>query len=417
MHWAICYNDPIAEAKNAAAQLVNQQFKVIFFWNPENNLLDGITQESIVKEIPSSEKYTAWFETFYTTLKQQKIAPDLLVCDYEGWIADWNWGAPIQDVMTAGKNINTAYLRASYYPYLYVYKKNTDYLGFGSFNATHGPNQDRNGWTYPQGIDYSYTGASSPAVYLDQGGNYFNLQNNFTHDVAWNCFIQNLNNLRGCQGSFTAPWVSYTSFGDDGNPWRKIPNAMAWLWNEQLKHLNAMGIQYILYWNPAECINANEVANKLNTTFQNDCISALPPTPEKPKNLPLLQMDLDAITTGNITTKYVDFVAMLRKDGSNVYDKTNHVADIQPYNGSKVSGKVTTADGKPFGGAKVGLQTAAVPIVWISANADGNYDFEKVKDGYYTVVLPKKDNQIVKADQYYQIKVQSKDIVQDIVVK
>ncbi|HEY1683881.1 MAG TPA: hypothetical protein VGG19_03885 [Tepidisphaeraceae bacterium] len=141
---------------------------------------------------------------------------------------------------------------------------------------------------------------SSPPMYLAVEGNRYS---GMQKDVRWNRLIDALNYARSCiRNGPVVPWLGFPSYAGDSDLHGGVP----WLWRQQVLHLNAMGITQYLYFNPAPSVlpsddaYASQVFRSIQTV-----------TPAPAVNLPAIPLDADSVTTGNITTKYTDFIANL----------------------------------------------------------------------------------------------------------
>jgi|GEM_PF-6379659 len=151
---------------------------------------------------------------------------------------------------------------------------------------------DFNGWQSLS--DGTIDGTYTPAMYI-WPGNVIRYHNPaLTKSVRWNSMIEILSVLRQClrdaSGNRVIVWISFPDFNGGG-----VPFNLSW-WRELIRHIEAMGIDTILYWNPAEA-NGNE-------TF---AASVLPLLQTKPlqANLPDLSYDAASVTTADYTTSYL----------------------------------------------------------------------------------------------------------------
>lgn len=174
-----------------------------------------------------------------------------------------------------------------------------------NFNDIHPsfPVYDLNNWP---ATNVGVGNESSPAAYLDvTGSRYSNLQK----DVRWNRLIDALNCVRSAiRNGPVLPWVSYPTFSATNN---QQATFMMWLWREEIKHFNQMGITQYLYFNPPK-IFANPGATSVDDLFASQVFQSLQVPAVKPTTIyNAIPLDANSITTGNVTTTYKEFLANL----------------------------------------------------------------------------------------------------------
>jgi hypothetical protein len=308
--WANCdIGDPMALAHSIVAQLNVSATKTVFCFHALNGFLANVSAASLQNGVPPVERYVSFFEAFWSALKRGGVTPDFVVVDIEDWPSDWQWGGSATLLQQAARNKGAAIRRAIWWPMTSVYRKFIPCSNFTDCVPSTGTVLDFNGWAYspvPKDINgYSVMGVSSPALYLFAQGNYYNQINHFAHDILWNTFTMNLNNAKACSGSTIVPWIDYPSYGNQ-KAFRNAPNTVKWMWQQQLNHLAGMNLEYCLLWNADGGADDQTISISLAEANK---------LPGNNGPWPLSHMDDDTITTGAVTTKYSDFLAVLASDG------------------------------------------------------------------------------------------------------
>lgn len=156
------------------------------------------------------------------------------------------------------------------------------------------------------------TGISMPVCYLramPTWGRY----NSTNKDVRWNVLIDNLNRCRSAAANGpVVPWIAPPGFGIRGqDTWAtvsEIPQEMD-LWEMQMRHLMAMGIDNYMLWNPISRFNPN--AN-LTDRMLDDWLAANSTVPTQLiTDLPEIPLDADQIVTNGVVTTYDEFLNMM----------------------------------------------------------------------------------------------------------
>jgi hypothetical protein len=156
------------------------------------------------------------------------------------------------------------------------------------------PVYDMNNWPIPSAAVGS---ESSPALYLNvDGQRYLSCQ----LDARWNHFIDAMNQARSSiRNGPVVPWLGYPTYGGDTHQ----HSGSTWLWREEIKHLNAMGVTDYLLFNPSggALLSDDQYASKVFQSMQT--LAKKPATNYAP-----IPLDSPSVTTGTVTTKYSDFL-------------------------------------------------------------------------------------------------------------
>lgn len=158
---------------------------------------------------------------------------------------------------------------------------------------------DPNGWPHAK---HAIGTESSPALYLAAGGNRYTF---CKKDGRWNCFVNNVNVIHSTIANGPiVPWLTSPSWNGDSPT-----GGSRWLWTEQLRHLNAVGVSTYLLFNPLEhdkpdiSIADDKFASSAFTALSVPKFAGTQPTYNE------YPLDADSVTTGNVTTTYADFMA------------------------------------------------------------------------------------------------------------
>lgn len=158
---------------------------------------------------------------------------------------------------------------------------------------------------------------SSPICYLREVPDW-GLFYNTSKDVRWNMIINNLNICRSNAGSGpVVPWVAAPGYGIRGhNTWARLSeiDQEMGLWEIQMNHLVAMGVDNFILWNPIPRYNANaEVSNRLVDQW----LGSNPAAPTQlMTDLEPIPLDADEIVTNGVVTTYGEFLAIMGMDSS-----------------------------------------------------------------------------------------------------
>jgi hypothetical protein len=98
------------------------------------------------------------------------------------------------------------------------------------------------------------------------------------------------------------PWISYRSWLDG---FKRAPNPVQWLWNQHMLHTVATGVNRIIYWNPKD---QNVVTPDADDNALGDLIALVAESDRVVRQLPEIPMDADEVTTGDVTTRYADYI-------------------------------------------------------------------------------------------------------------
>jgi len=160
---------------------------------------------------------------------------------------------------------------------------------------------DVNGWPLAQVRVGDW---SSPACYVGSWGRRQNTpESNRKKDPSWNRFLDCINFVRSAVAfdGQCMPWISYRSWVE-GN---RAPTPVQWLWNQHLLHTVATGVDRMIYWNQKGTFPAtDEEDNALG-----DLIAMVAQADRVVRQLPEIPMDADEVTTGDVTTRYADYIA------------------------------------------------------------------------------------------------------------
>ena len=308
--WCNCGPNPIASANSLMPRL--REPAPLALRGAMAGFLHGVTEEQVHKAPPRIEPYVQYFSAFFTQAKQigAKIAG--LYTDIEDWIENYNWAIPQPVEEQTEINVATAMRRALIEPLTANFGE-VPACNYGDYVPLRWPIVDLNGWEKkPAGkLGGSLAGYSAPILYNWESGTMY-AKSNWTKDISWNTLITNLNNCRTCDVARLTPWINYPSYGGD-SPWRKCDGARRWLWTEQLKHLIAMGVELVLYWNPAPAADADRVY--ANAAFD-QLLSHQPTTVPTSQSLERIEYDSETIATSAIETRYADFLSHLQAEGA-----------------------------------------------------------------------------------------------------
>jgi hypothetical protein len=344
------------QTPDKAAQIAIAQFnkrpvgeRALFLWHVGNvpPLHDVRRLYEIVRDGPNTAPHVKWSQAVYQRLKQANLPPDRIVIDYESGMSTYQFGRPnvpmsrilmpVFNDPRAAKNLSPAVLKftpadfdggprraaawdawnawnthavdtaiktIAYDPATTVFQKPIPTTNYGNVLPSF-PIYNLHGGI----MDESVTGwESSPPLYLMTDGRRYEGR---AKSAVWNRFIDNLNYARSTivRGPLV-PWLTYPSYSSDDEPW----GGNKWLWAEQVKHLNQMGVRTYLLWNPlpyAKTVTDPSLAEDQYTSKVFTSLK-LPPPVATPPAYPEIALDADQVTTGNVTTTYVDFLAKLK---------------------------------------------------------------------------------------------------------
>lgn len=153
---------------------------------------------------------------------------------------------------------------------------------------------------------------SSPICYFHEVPTW-GLFANTSKDVRWNMIINNLNICRSAAGNGpVVPWVAAPGYGIRGhNTWSRLTeiDQEMGLWEVQMQHMLAMGIDNIILWNPIPRYNPNAaVSDRLVDQWLGSNPSA--PT-QLMTDLAPIPLDADEIVTNGVVTTYDEFLAIM----------------------------------------------------------------------------------------------------------
>ena len=149
----------------------------------------------------------------------------------------------------------------------------------------------------------SMSNTSNPPLYLETfpyGGTI--LDNDYrdakglprlTKARRWNVFIYMVNLLRSLRYPIF-PWVARNAYNGNSNPYDANPQNGV----DLLKHIGAMGIDRIAYFNPTPGVTNDTIAE-----YQ-QVIERVRVYDKPARRLPVIPFDADSVTTGAITTTY-----------------------------------------------------------------------------------------------------------------
>lgn len=152
---------------------------------------------------------------------------------------------------------------------------------------------------------------SSPICYLFIAPDW-GLFANTTKDVRWNMLITNLNVCRSSAANGPlVPWVAAPGYGIRGhNTWARLSEVdqEMQLWEMQMRHMIAMGIDNFILWNPIPRYNANAaVSDRLVDEWHES--NQIAPT-QLMTDLAPIPLDADQIVTNGVVTTYEEFLAI-----------------------------------------------------------------------------------------------------------
>ncbi len=167
----------------------------------------------------------------------------------------------------------------------------------------------------PSFMVYDLTGCPIPAAAVGPESSpdlYITISHNrlkeCRKDRRWNHFLDTLNIARSTIAHGLVPWVGTPRYSGD----HEMRRGIRWLWAEQIRHLNAMGVSQFLYFNPKR--PEESLAFDLEEDqFASRAFASLPmpdPVASRIKYHEIL-LDSDEVTTGSVTTTYADFLKHL----------------------------------------------------------------------------------------------------------
>jgi hypothetical protein len=343
MTWVMCNGTPTAALSRVEvgfAKLPQAQRSLllsgILFYPP---VFSAANLKSIVENGPNCTADTAYLQLIFTQMKAHDLVPARIVIDMEAGISTWGLtpsNGTLSSVLMPIYSDSAVFAKLPASLKQYSPADFDNYMIQRGWNATNAwnawqsaliaqalrqtvsvtaskifqvnipatnyedilpsfPVYDLNSWPLASAAMGS---ESSPSLYLSTSGNrYLSLQK----DARWNHFIDSLNQARSAiRNGPVVPWIAYPSYGGDN----LLHGGSTWLWREQIKHLNAMGVTQYLYFNAGSLLSDDQYASKVFLSMQTP---AIPPT----QNYGVIPLDSASVTTGTVTTNYSDFLSNL----------------------------------------------------------------------------------------------------------
>lgn len=159
-------------------------------------------------------------------------------------------------------------------------------------------------------------GISAPVAYTDRrdgAPRYARL----VKDHRWNRLIDQLNEVRStAHVGLTTPWIAPPGYGRYGpDTWARPGDLDAEfaLWEVQMDHMLAMGVDTYILWNPTTRFNPS--AARADAMMDGWLRHHRHVSTAQLMNLPEIPLDADAIETNGVVTTYEQYLEMMGLDG------------------------------------------------------------------------------------------------------
>ncbi len=258
-------------------------------------------------------RLAAWAADMLWALRQRVETIDAVWLDIEGWSSVWDLkgeahydylravsgsdardDATYIDVMDRDRQAMVNAVSRCFVEPIKALWPDARVSNYGDINPSFGIYY-HSGWPATK---VTTTAISSPSLYLTSAGKRYEGR---AAPARWNRFIDTLNWARSCIATGPLiPWIAPPGY--DGTGYDADPR----LWIEQQKHLIAMGVEEVLYWNsPAPYRTPEQIA-------RDDSYAAwvwwywskrIKPTTEPLGEIP---MDAIEVRTGSVVTRLED---------------------------------------------------------------------------------------------------------------
>jgi hypothetical protein len=354
LYWASLDQDPIAEAKRLAPQLIQAKAgtRAVFLFDSMGaafKSLNAATAPAFVANGPDISHDLLWSQRFFAELKTLGAPVDRVVTDNENsfntWVVLGQVSTPAQQValMQSIYNNPAAYAKLPVSVRAFTpsdFGNLFSARGHAAFNAWNdwaqsvtaqayktavvAPAQqffgtgvkvsnygdiaskvqltDSLGWTIAEPNSTIPGNVSSPVTYITNGSKY----SSYKKDWRWNRLIDVLNEVRAAQNvpnTTVTPWVGPPKYLG-----ATAPAKSNWLWEQLIRQMSANGISSFYYWNPHENTSPSD------DQFAASLFNSL--TPGTAQSLPQISFDADQIVTGNVVTTYAEFLKFVDMPGA-----------------------------------------------------------------------------------------------------